>query len=124
MTRPLRSVLPALLAAVLLSGCMGLMGGTRSSGSSSGSSSSGHGASLVVINNASQPVYYLYASGCSESNWGPDRLDDDQVIMPGDTASFTMTTGCWDLRAVFRDGTDVVRRNANITASDWRWTIG
>jgi len=124
MTRVLRSALPVLLATVLLSGCMGLMGGSRGSSGSSSSSSSGHGASLVVVNNASQPVYYLYASACSNSNWGPDRLDDDQVIMPGDTASFTMTTGCWDLKAVFRDGTDVVRRNAQISASDWRWTIG
>ena len=121
MTRSL--TLPALLGLVLLSGCM-MSRPAPAAYSSSSSSSSSRGASLVVINNASQPIYYLYASRCSSSSWGEDQLDSDQVIMPGSEVSFTMGTGCWDLKAVMRDGREVVERNAQITASDWRWTIG
>jgi len=93
---------------------------------SSGASRSGSSgnASLVVINNAPKTIYYLYASPCSSSSWGPDRLDSSQVISAGETVSFVMTPGCWDLRAVFADDTDVIRRNAQISASAWRWTIG
>ena len=82
------------------------------------------GASLVVINNASVSVFYLYASPCSSDRWGPDRLDSDQVIRTGETVSFTMTPGCWDLKAEFSDGRETIRRNAQISASAWRWTLG
>ncbi|MEM1115921.1 MAG: hypothetical protein AAF845_08900 [Bacteroidota bacterium] len=117
----LRSVLPLLVLGVLLTGCFST--GSSSRASSGSSASSGSNASLVVVNNTNQSVFYLYASSCSNSSWGPDRLGDD-VITSGSTMSFSMTTGCWDLKAVMRDGREVVRRNANITSSDWRWTIG
>ena len=119
MVRTLLRALPVVALAFALSGCMSTTRYVPTGGSSGGS-----GASLVVINNAPVSVFYLYASPCSSDSWGPDRLDSDQVISSGETASFTMTPGCWDLKAVFRDGTDVVRRNAQISASDWRWTIG
>jgi len=114
----MRRFLPAtaFLVALLLSGC-GLLGG-------GGSSNSGGSAILIVANQTSQPVYYLYASRCSESNWGADQLDEDEVIMPGTRKSFTMGTGCWDLKATMKDGNDVLQRNAQISASAWTWTIG
>ncbi|MAQ95496.1 hypothetical protein B1759_04735 [Rubrivirga sp. SAORIC476] len=111
-----RFALP-LLAIVLFSGCF-------SSGSSRSARASDGRASLVVVNNSPKTIYYLYASPCSSTSWGSDRLDSDQVISSGQTVAFTMTTGCWDFKAVFSDDTDVVRRNANITDSSWRWTIG
>lgn len=113
MTRLARLSTPLLLT-LLLTGCF-----------SSGSSRAGDGrASLVVVNNSPKTIYYLYASPCSSSSWGSDRLDSDQVIASGQTVPFTMTTGCWDFKAVFSDRTEVVRRNATITDSSWRWTIG
>ena len=123
MARTLLRVLPVVALAFALSSCMST---TRyvPVGSSSGSSSSSSGASLVVVNNAPASVFYLYASPCSSSSWGPDRLDSDQVISSGETVSFTMTPGCWDLKAEFSDGRETVRRNAQISASAWRWTLG
>lgn len=104
----------ALLTVLLLSGC-GLLGG--------GSSSSSERARLVVRNQASQAIFFLYASPCSSDSWGDDRLGDD-VIMPNASKSYQLTTGCWDFKAVMEDGDDVIESNTRITSSEWVWTIG
>ena len=122
MTRTLRRL--PVLALVALTGCMSSQAPRASYSSAPSASGRTMGASLVLVNNASQPIFYFYASACSSSSWGPDRLGNAEVVMPGSRKAFTMTTGCWDLKAVYRDGTDVVRRNAQISASDWTWTVG
>ena len=64
--------LAALLAALLLSGC-GLLG-------LGGGSSSDERARLVVRNQSSQAIFFLYASPCSNDSWGDDRLGDDVIM--------------------------------------------
>lgn len=119
MLRPNRSFPAALLALLLLVGCSS---GRQTYQPQPAPVSSR--ASLVLANNSSQAIFYFYASPCSSNSWGEDQLNDAEVVMPGARKSFTMTPGCWDLKAVFRDGTDVVRRNAQISVSDWTWTVG
>lgn len=81
-------------------------------------------ATLVVVNRSRKTVYFVYASACSARSWGPDRLAPEEVVPPGKTAAVAVTTGCWDLRAVFGDGSDRVRRYAYIAGTEWRWTLG
>lgn len=81
-------------------------------------------ATLVVVNRSRKTVYFVYASACSARSWGPDRLAPEEVVPPGKTAEIAVTTGCWDLRAVFGDGSDRVRRYAYIAEPRWRWTLG
>ena len=114
--KTLRIAFP-LLAILLFSGCF-------SAGSSSPRRTANQRATLTVVNNSSKTIYYFYATSCSNTSWGEDRLDSNQALSPDETASFTMTTGCWDLKAVFSDDTETIRRNANITGTSWRWTIG
>ena len=113
----MRRLLPisTLLTVLLLSGC-GLLGG-------GGSSSSSERARLVVRNQASQAIFFLYASPCSSDSWGDDRLGDD-VIMSNASKSYRLTTGCWDFKAVMEHGDDVIESNVRITSSEWTWTIG
>lgn len=56
-------------------------------------------ASLKVVNNSSISLYYLYASPCGTSTWGPDQLGS-KTISPG--GAFTLTgfpcPACYDLK--------------------------
>jgi len=96
--------------------------GTATAGVASGS------ARLDVVNNASQSVYSMQASACSDGNWGPDRLGSD-TIPSGTSMSFDLTPGCWDFRADFdadhSNGDELVQRNVQIGGgSAWTWSIG
>ena len=61
-------------------------------------------ATIVVENNASVTVFYLYISECSDDDWGNDELGNE-TIAPGEEEEFDVDAGCWDLRAEFSDET-------------------
>ena len=98
------SALGLLIALTLLSGCAS----SRAYGSGAIS------ATLDIVNQTSSQIYYLYLSSCSSDSWGSDQLGSD-VIAVGSTYSFSMTPGCWDLRAELRDGREVDRRGVNMS---------
>ena len=80
-------------------------------------------ATLDIVNLASLPLFYLYLSSCASDSWGADQLGSD-VIAVGSTYSFSMTPGCWDLRAKLRDGREVDHRGVNMSTGDRRsWTL-
>ena len=110
---PLRP--PLLLAALLsLAGC-GLL---RPAGPPP------EAAVLVLINRADVPVRYVYLAPCAAGDWGADRLDADEVVMPGQSRAFALEPGCWDARAVFRDGREAEERGVAMTrASQRTWTV-
>jgi len=116
------SLVAALLVvgAVTLTGCfqMPMRGG---SGGVTGGSSGGR-TELVLINNTGVPIYYVYISSCSSSSWGEDQLGSN-VVMPGNTWTWTMNAGCYDLKAVDRDGREAVERRVQISGSGKRWTL-
>ena len=43
-------------------------------------------------------TYYVYVKSCSATSWGTDRISTD-VLSVGESASLTLGTGCYDLRA-------------------------
>lgn len=54
---------------------------------------------------------------------GADQLGSD-VIAVGSTYSFSMTPGCWDLRAELGDGREVDRSGVNISSGERiSWTL-
>ncbi len=78
---------------------------------------------LDIVNNTNSSIFYLYLSWCSSNSWGADQLGSD-VIAVGSTYSFSMTPGCWDLRAKLRDGREVDRRGVNMRPGDQKsWTL-
>ena len=83
----------------------------------------GMSASLNVINRASNSLHYFYASSCSDGRWGPDQLGTE-TIPSGTSHAFSMTPGCWDLRATFADGQEVERRGVQLASNaSLDWTI-
>lgn len=109
------------VAAVSLTGCfqIPMAGG---GGGGGGTTSGGGRTELVLINNTGVPIYYVYISPCSASNWGDDQLGSN-VVMPGNTWTWTMNAGCYDLKAVDRDGREAVERRVQISGSGKRWTL-
>ena len=62
-------------------------------------------ATIIVENNASVAVFYMYISECSDETWGDDELGASETIEPGEDREFGVDAGCWDLRAEFSDDT-------------------
>jgi hypothetical protein len=53
---------------------------------------------LVVKNDAAQPIMVVQFARCTDPDWGPDRLGATETIAPGATRSWSIAPGCWDLR--------------------------
>lgn len=108
------------VATVSLTGCFQMpMAGGGGGGTSGGG---GGRTELMLINNTGVPIYYVYISPCSSSSWGDDQLGSN-VVMPGNTWTWTMNAGCYDLKAVDRDGREAVERRVQISGSGKRWTL-
>ncbi len=113
-----RGALPLLLVGLLLAtaGCMN----TRRSAVAGG----GGSATVVMLNQTSLPIYFVYISPCSSSGWGEDQLGESEVVQPGSTRTFTMSPGCWDMKARFRDGREIEERQVYMTAGGSRsWSL-
>lgn len=59
-------------------------------------------ATIIVDNDATAAVHFLYFAECSDEEWGDDELGT-QTIAPGAQRSFDVIAGCWDMRAEFSD---------------------
>ncbi|MBL9021315.1 MAG: hypothetical protein JNL21_03915 [Myxococcales bacterium] len=56
-------------------------------------------ATILVANNSSYTICYLYAAPCSSSTWGPDQLGSS-TLPSGYTIEFSeVPPGCYDFRA-------------------------
>ena len=112
-----RIALPLVLAGLFVgaTGCMQARQATNAGGGSS---------SIVMVNQTNAPIYYVYISPCSSTNWGDDRLGSSEVVQPGATRTFTLSPGCWDLKARFQDGREIEERQVYMTAGGSRtWTL-
>jgi hypothetical protein len=54
---------------------------------------------LTVINGTSGHIDVVTISECAASTYGFDRLPDNVSIGPGQSYSFTVSAGCWDVDA-------------------------
>ena len=109
--------LPLLLAGLVLiaSGCMTSRRTVYGSGGS---------AAVVLLNQTNAPVYFVYISPCSSSSWGEDQLGESEVVQPGATRTFSMSPGCWDMKARFNDGREFEERQVQMSAGASRtWTL-
>ena len=78
--------------------------------------------SITIVNNTGFVVYYVYISSTADPNWGPDRLDANQVLRNGD--SFTMVlphpvnvVNRYDIRLVDLDGDSYIKWDHPVTAN-------
>lgn len=118
-----RASLPLLAAMLLvgglaLSGCFSMQAPSRGNGGGGG----GGRTELTLVNNTGVPIYYVYVSSCASESWGSDQLGSE-VVMPGNTYTWTMNSGCYDLKAVDRDGREAVERRVQVVGAGKRWTL-
>ncbi len=81
-------------------------------------------APVLVVNNSSQEVCYLYISPADSETWGPDWMGKDTTIPAGGTRTFQVPLGTYDLRA---DGCDHnplnVQSGITIEATGITWKL-
>ncbi len=56
-------------------------------------------APVLVVNESSHEICYLYISPSDSEEWGPDWMGKDVTIPPGETRTFQIPLGTYDLRA-------------------------
>jgi hypothetical protein len=54
---------------------------------------------LTVINGTSGSIDVISISDCNASTYGLDRLPDNVSLSPGQSYSFVVSAGCWDVDA-------------------------
>jgi hypothetical protein len=62
---------------------------------------------LRIANASTSDLYFIYVSPTSTDDWGPDQLDDDEILEPGQTLTLT-SVGCteYDIRIEYGEGGD------------------
>ena len=64
------------------------------------------GPTIAVVNNTGQPIFYIYISLSTSTDWEEDVLGDS-VLMPGNTLNIRLpSNGTWDFMAVGQNGTE------------------
>jgi hypothetical protein len=88
---------------------------------SGGGSSGGSGATLTVYNYTSSSVCFMRISPTSSSSWGDDWLGAD-TISSGESYTFYVTPGDYDLRAEYCGGGDSTQFGVSIYGNI-TWTL-
>lgn len=84
----------------------------------------GSRAVLTVSNQTITPVWFMYISPCSASDWGNDQLGSNETIASGGRRSWNLREGCYDLRAEFSDGGFAEEFDVQLYRGDeFVWTI-
>jgi hypothetical protein len=59
-----------------------------------------------ITNEGGHQIDHVYISPIASKKWGPDQLDNDQVISPGKSVTWDIDTDCeMDVMVVYHDGT-------------------
>jgi hypothetical protein len=82
----------------------------------------GGSATLTVINNTDTAVWYVYISPSTSSEWGDDLLGSS-TIQPGDSYTFNVTEGTYDLKAEDENHNVMATRFEEYISGDLEWTL-
>ena len=81
---------------------------------------------VKIINRASSPIRYLYASNVNQATWQEDLLGPFTILLPDHyiVANIDDGTGhcLYDLRAVLYDGREAVTPHFNV-CTEPSWTV-
>lgn len=53
-----------------------------------------------VRNGSTREVWYLYSRACGTAPWGEDELGSANVLVPGESVTWSERAGCYDLLAL------------------------
>ncbi len=54
---------------------------------------------ILLKNEANVPIVSVNIARCTDEEWGVNRLSNGQTIPTGEMRYFSITPGCWDVRA-------------------------
>jgi len=57
-------------------------------------------AKVSLTNNSNTQIIEVNISSCTDLEWGANRLNAGEVIEPGATRTWTVSSGCYDFRAM------------------------
>jgi hypothetical protein len=60
--------------------------------------------SLTIENESGTTIAIVNFSDCDDPEWGEDRLDDDEFLEDGESKTFDVDEGCYDIRVIFVGG--------------------
>ncbi len=81
-------------------------------------------APVLVVNNSSHEICYLYISPSDSDTWGPDWMGKDTTIPAGSTRTFQVPLGTYDLRADDCDGNALDIQSGILLEKDGiTWTL-
>ena len=60
--------------------------------------------SLTIENESGVTIAIVNFSDCDDPEWGDDRLDSDEFLEDGESKSFDVDAGCYDIRVIFVGG--------------------
>ena len=82
---------------------------------------------LRIINGLSEyDIHYVKISLATSDDWNDDRLDADQKLRPGQTETWLIEPGTWDIRCIDEDRDMYTRWRVCIPEGmtvEWRVTI-
>ncbi len=84
-------LVPSLVAALCVAGCSDILTGgelIRDDGPTG---------TIIVVNGTGVTIEDVLISHCDASTYGLDRLPGGGTLPPGQSASFTVSAGCWDV---------------------------
>ena len=79
-------------------------------------------ATLTVVNNLTLDVCYLYISPSTSDEWGADWLGTE-VLRAGNTVTYTLAAGVYDLTARDCSGETLVERYGEALSGEMEWEI-
>lgn len=83
----------------------------------------GGSASLTLVNNSGKRVCYVYISPNTSDSWGEDWLGEEEIIRPGESRTFYLDPGIYDLRAEDCDGDPIAEEYDEEISGEMTWTL-
>jgi hypothetical protein len=59
-----------------------------------------------ITNGSNREAWYIYSRACGSESWGTDELGSANILMPGESVSWSEAAGCYDLLALTSAGDD------------------
>jgi hypothetical protein len=79
--------------------------------------------SVTMINSSDQTICYVYISPTEDEYWGDDWLDSSETIGPGQTRTFSVDNGTYDLGAFDCDDNAIDTEWEVNISGPYTWTV-
>ena len=57
-------------------------------------------AGFEISNGSNREAWYMYSRACGTEDWGEDELGSANILFPGESVTWTESSGCYDLLAL------------------------